>query len=98
MELDKYNLGKQRELGERKKLHKKDPNIDYKNQSLLQIIIDHMDKHSIELIFDITRSIFELTREITKNPVLHPELIASGMAWKALKYMYFSLKEETSQF
>lgn len=57
-----------------------------------------MDKHSIELIFDITRSIFELTREITKNPVLHPELIASGMAWKALKYIYFSLKEETNQF
>jgi hypothetical protein len=48
-----------------------------------------MDKHSIELIFDLNRSIFELTREITKNPVLHPELIASGMAWKALKYIYF---------
>ena len=47
-----------------------------------------MDKHSIELIFNITRSIFELTGEITKNPVLHPELVASGMAWKALKYIY----------
>ena len=57
-----------------------------------------MDKHSIELIFDLTRSIFELTREITKNPVLHPELISSGMAWKTLKYTYFHLKEETYQF
>jgi len=43
-----------------------------------------MDNYSISLIFDISRSIFELTREMTKNPVLHPELIASGMAWKAL--------------
>lgn len=29
MELDKYNFGKQRELKDRKKIHKKDPNIDY---------------------------------------------------------------------
>jgi hypothetical protein len=48
-----------------------------------------MDKYSIELIFDLSRSIFEFTREITKNPVLHPELIVSGMAWKALKFIYF---------
>lgn len=80
-------------MRDRKKIHKKDASIDYQNNSLLQIINDHMDKHSIELIFDMTRSIFELTREITKNPVLHPELIASGMAWKALKYIYLQLKE-----
>lgn len=96
MELDKYALAKQKDLREHRKIHKKDPLIDYKQQSLLEIILEKMDKHSIELIFDITRSIFELTREITKNPVLHPELIASGMAWKALKYIYFSLKEETN--
>lgn len=88
MELDKYNTGKQKKVRERKKIHKKDPTINYQNQSLLEIIKDCMDKHSIELIFDMSRSIFELTREITKNPVLHPELIASGMAWKALKYIY----------
>ena len=88
MELDKYNFNKQKEMRDRKKVHKRDFNIDYQNKSLLQIIHENMDKYSIELIFDMTRSIFELTREITKNPVLHPELIASGMAWKALKYIY----------
>jgi hypothetical protein len=63
--------------------------MDYANESLFTIIKKHMDKYSIELIIEIARSIFELTKEITKHPVLHPELIASGMAWKALKFVYF---------
>jgi hypothetical protein len=50
------------------------------------------------LILDISRSIFELTKEITKYPVLHPELIASGMAWKTLLHIYFYLKEEVRKF
>lgn len=98
MELDKYNFNQKREYKERKRIHKRDPEIDYNNNNLLQIITKNSDKYSIELIFDLSRSIFELTREITKNPVLHPEIIASGLSWKALKYIYFQLKEETNIF
>lgn len=95
MELDKFNFSQKKDYRERKRNHKRDTTIDYSNNSLLQIIMRSMDKYSIELVFDLSRSIFELISEITKNPVLHPELIASGMAWKALKYIYFQLKEET---
>lgn len=43
-----------------------------------------MDNYSIQLIIDLLRSIFELTKEVTKNPMFHPELIASGLVWKAI--------------
>ena len=50
------------------------------------------------MIVDLQKSIFELTKEITKNPMLHPEMIASGLAWKAILQIYFNLKEEKKKF
>ena len=68
----------------RHRVYKKDPNINYSELTLLKIIKQSGDTYSVHLIMDLQRSIFELTREVTKNPMLHPELIASGMAWKAI--------------
>lgn len=66
---------------------------------MINIIKKHKENsYPINLIFDITRATFELTQEITKYPVLHPELIASGMAWKTLLYIYFYLKDEVKKF
>ena len=48
-----------------------------------------MDNHSIEMLIDLSRSIFELTKEMSLKPVLHSEIIVSGLAWKGLKYIYF---------
>ena len=65
---------------------------------MIYIIRTKRDKYSLALIFGITKSIFELTKEITKNPVLHPELIASGLAWKAVLHIFFYLKDEVKKF
>ena len=40
----------------------------------------------------------ELSKQLSKNPVLHPEIIESGIAWKSLKNVYFQLKEEVTVF
>lgn len=45
------------------------------------------------MILNITKSIFSLTKEITCYPVLHPELIASGLVWQAIQHVYFDLTE-----
>ncbi len=82
----------------KKKQYKKNPLIDYNAKNLVEIILLHKDTYSIFLILDITRAIFELSKEVTKFPVLHPELIASGLAWKAIKHIYFGLTEEVRVF
>jgi len=61
---------------------KRDPNIDYKKDSLLNIITKQkLDSYSVGLIFKIAASVFSLAKEIALYPVLHPDLIASGLAW-----------------
>ena len=72
----------------------KDPSISYDNTPLLDIAICKQDKYSISLILDICRAISKLMKEITRHPVLHPELIASGMVWKTVQHIFFALTEE----
>lgn len=42
-------------------------------------------------IFSLTSSIFSLGRELSLNPAIHPEMIMSGFAWKALQHCFFAL-------
>ena len=78
--------------------YKRDPAIEYEKMALLEIASSKKDPYSIMLILDITRNIFDLSREITKYPVLHPEMIASGMVWKAIQHLYFSLTQELKKY
>mmetsp|Transcript_3245 Transcript_3245/g.2185 ORF Transcript_3245/g.2185 Transcript_3245/m.2185 type:complete len:136 (+) Transcript_3245:2867-3274(+) len=84
--------------GKRRKIYKKDPQINYNEMTLLKIVKQYNDQYSIALLVDLQKSIFELTKEVTKNPMLHPEVIASGLAWKAVMQIYFNLKEEKKKF
>ena len=88
------NLNQKRDISKRKRINKRDAKVDYCNTALMDVIGKSMDKYAIELIVDLSRSIFEFARDITRNPSLYPELIASGLAWKALKFIYFQLKED----
>jgi hypothetical protein len=72
----------------------KDPSIDYTSTALLDIAHSKKDGYSIGLILEISRAISKLTKEVTKHPMLHPELIASGMAWKTVQHVFFALTEE----
>ena len=47
------------------------------------------------LILRIAASIFQLTKELTCFPVLHPELIASGLVWQAVRHGFFDLCDRT---
>lgn len=49
-------------------------------------------KYVADLIFKIAKSIFEMMKHITYQPQLHPELIASGLVWQAIRHTYFDLK------
>ena len=73
------------------KTYEKDPTIDYNRLTLIQIVKQKEDPYSINLIFGISRSIFRLTKQITFYPVLHPELLASGIVWQAIQHCYFDL-------
>jgi len=42
---------------------------------------DKYDDYVLCLILNITKSVFSLTRAITLYPMLHPELISSGLVW-----------------
>ena len=46
----------------------------------------------IDLILKIAKSIFDMMKHITYQPQLHPELIASGLVWQAIRHSYFDLK------
>lgn len=46
----------------------------------------------MDLILKIAKSIFEMMKHITYQPQLHPELIASGLVWQALRHAFFDLK------
>ena len=39
-----------------------------------------------------------MVKEISKNPLLHPELIASGIVWKCIQYVFFYLKEDVKKY
>jgi len=69
--------------------------IDYKKHSLLAIVKKDKDHYAIMLILRIAATIFSLTKELTCFPALHPELIASGLVWQAVRHGYFDLSEKT---
>jgi hypothetical protein len=58
---------------------------------LLTLVQRHEDLYSTNLIFAITKSIFSLTRDVTLHPILHPELIESGLVWQSVQHCYFDL-------
>lgn len=47
-----------------------------------------------KLIFNITHTVFTFSKEIAYYPVLHPDLIASGLAWQALQHVFFDLVDD----
>ena len=67
--------------------------VDYEDHSLLSLIRSDAEanEYSIMLILRIAASIFQLTKELTCFPVLHPELIASGLVWQAVRHGFFDL-------
>jgi len=50
------------------------------------------------LILKTAKNVFNLTKEISKHPVLHPEMIASGVVWKAVQHSFFMLKKEAVKY
>ena len=51
------------------------------------------EKYVVELILKIARSIFKTMNHIAQQPQLHPELIASGLVWQAIRHSFFEIKE-----
>ena len=52
----------------------------------------NQETYVISLILKIAKSIFKMMNHIAQQPQLHPELIASGLVWQALRHAYFDLK------
>ena len=76
----------------------KSKNIDYQANSLLSIIRTSQlyneknpDPYAVRLILEITKSIFSLSKTLSESPFLHPEIIASGLAWRSLQHLYFDM-------
>ena len=80
----------------------KNPAYDYQNRTLMSIIDESKDKlperrpdaYSVCLIFNIASSIFNLMKSVAVYPLAHPELIASGMLWRAIQHCFFDLTEK----
>ena len=85
------------QLDEKTRFYDKDPDIEY-DKPILAIVDESQDSYSIQLLCEMIRSISELSKLLTKNPDLHPDIIESGIAWKTLKNVYFHLKEEVTIF
>jgi hypothetical protein len=49
------------------------------------------------LIFALAASILALSKNLSLNPSIHPELIKSGFAWKCLQHCFFSLWQEKNE-
>lgn len=49
----------------------------------------------LKIIFALSRAIFELGKELSVTPYIHPEIIQSGFAWKCIQHSYFALSQES---
>lgn len=80
----------------------KSPDYDYETKSLMSIIQESKhksdenrpDPYSVCLIFNITSTIFALAKSVAIYPLAHPELIASGLFWRAIHHCFFDLTEK----
>lgn len=63
-------------------------------ESKLKSLQSRPDAYSICLIFNITSSIFHLVKSVSVYPLAHPELIASGLFWRAIQHCFFDLTEK----
>ena len=52
------------------------------------------DAYSVCLIFNITSAVFRLMKSAAIYPLLHPELLASGLVWRAIQHCFFDLTEK----
>ena len=52
----------------------------------------------VEKILQIPMIVFELTRNLSALPLILPEMIESGLIWKAIQHMFFSLAAESKNF
>jgi len=50
---DRSRVGFQKKAEKRRKIYKKDPNVNYNEKTLLKIIKQHNDTYSIALIVDL---------------------------------------------
>jgi len=60
----------------------------------------NFDEYSkmVEKILQIPMIVFELTRNLSALPMILPEMIESGLIWKAIQHMFFSLTPDSKNF
>lgn len=50
--------------------------------------LDIQTIETIVVIFEISKTVFSFSKQLAIYPVLHPDLIASGLAWQAFMHAY----------
>jgi hypothetical protein len=67
-----------------------DNQIDYKIIPAMKIIANKVDNgYLMEILAELLRSLAELTKQLSKNPLVHAEFIESGIALKSLRFLFF---------
>jgi hypothetical protein len=51
------------------------------------------DNFTVNLILQIGIGIFQMVKQVTSYPDLHPDLIASGLAWQAFRHCFYNLRQ-----